>query len=394
MITTRLYLDTRASGPGRPAPIKVSITKRSETAYLPTGVKVLPEQWDKANQRIIKHPDAKTLNNFLTRFRLAVDDQVRDMVLSGRAATMPITDVKKEVAAAFEGAPATLSFDDYFRAFLVGKSDSTKEVYAGRIACVYSFDEDLASRSLSSVSQSWVNRLDKWLQENYSGNTRKQTMAILQTLFKKAEAERLVSSNPFRDVRIPYVATRKRNLSQAQFRRFWHAEPLSPREALALDLFRFSFLAIAMNSVDIASLTPGSIFNGRIEYDRAKTGKHYSVKIVPELQALIDQYSGSGLLFSPFASQADYSYLVSNCDKLLTRIAKRLGLPPVTPYWARHSWASLAAELDIPIDVISSALGHSHGAKVTMVYINQDQRKVDEANRRVIDFALYDDIKE
>ena len=56
---------------------------------------------------------------------------------------------------------------------------------------------------------------------------------------------------------------------------------------------------------------------------------------------------------------------------------------------ARHTWATIASELDIPKDTISAALGHG-GNSVTDIYINFDQRKVDEANRKVLDYVLYD----
>lgn len=61
----------------------------------------------------------------------------------------------------------------------------------------------------------------------------------------------------------------------------------------------------------------------------------------------------------------------------------------VTTYWRSHSWATYAADLDIPKDTISEALGHEHGSRVTGIYINYDQRKVDEANRQVLDWVLY-----
>lgn len=58
-------------------------------------------------------------------------------------------------------------------------------------------------------------------------------------------------------------------------------------------------------------------------------------------------------------------------------------------YWARHSWATVAASLDIPKETISEALGHEIGSRVTSIYINFDRRKVDEANRRVLDWVLH-----
>lgn len=46
-------------------------------------------------------------------------------------------------------------------------------------------------------------------------------------------------------------------------------------------------------------------------------------------------------------------------------------------------------ELDIPKDTISEALGHEYGSRITGVYIKYNRDKVDEANRKVIDYILY-----
>ena len=57
-------------------------------------------------------------------------------------------------------------------------------------------------------------------------------------------------------------------------------------------------------------------------------------------------------------------------------------------YWTRHSWATIAAELEIPIETISAAMGHS-SKTVTDIYIKFDQAKIDRANRQVMDYVLY-----
>ena len=66
------------------------------------------------------------------------------------------------------------------------------------------------------------------------------------------------------------------------------------------------------------------------------------------------------------------------------KIAEQLKLPHITAYTARYTWASLAASIDVPIEVISQALGHSYGLAVTLGYIVPDRRKVDEANKKVL----------
>jgi len=44
--------------------------------------------------------------------------------------------------------------------------------------------------------------------------------------------------------------------------------------------------------------------------------------------------------------------------------------------------------LEIPNETIAAALGHSFGNRTTAIYIDKDIRKVDEANRKVIDYVL------
>lgn len=71
-ITTNLFLDARASKGKEETefPIKITITKSGSTAYLPTGIKVLPSQWK--DRRIIGRKDKNTLNDFLDSLRVRV----------------------------------------------------------------------------------------------------------------------------------------------------------------------------------------------------------------------------------------------------------------------------------------------------------------------------------
>lgn len=56
-------------------------------------------------------------------------------------------------------------------------------------------------------------------------------------------------------------------------------------------------------------------------------------------------------------------------------------------HWARHTWATIAADLDIPDAVIDAALGHKSPYPMTDVYVRRNMRKVDEAVRKVIDYV-------
>ena len=59
----------------------------------------------------------------------------------------------------------------------------------------------------------------------------------------------------------------------------------------------------------------------------------------------------------------------------------------MSSYYNRHSWATFASEIGISLETIGRALGHSVWEKtVTSIYVKYDNKKIDEANRKVIDY--------
>ena len=63
-------------------------------------------------------------------------------------------------------------------------------------------------------------------------------------------------------------------------------------------------------------------------------------------------------------------------------------MPGLTSYYARHTWATLAFDLDISDHVIAMGLYHeTDKTNTNHFYINNDYRKLDRANRMVIDYV-------
>lgn len=120
----------------------------------------------------------------------------------------------------------------------------------------------------------------------------------------------------------------------------------------------------------------------------------------PEALEIINRYRGCGQLLDMMDRYKSSTYFGQHLNRALQRIGavERRGrggkkyfeplCPGITTYWARHSWATIAASLDIPKETIAAGLGHG-GNTVTDIYIDFDRRKVDEANRRVLDWVLY-----
>ena len=159
------------------------------------------------------------------------------------------------------------------------------------------------------------------------------------------------------------------------------------------------FYLIGINAADLFQAKKKDVVNGRLEYKRAKTGRLYSIKIEPEAQAIIDKYSGSDeYLLNVLDSYANYKDFLHRMGIGLKQIGEmeRVGrggkkmrepaFPEISSYWSRHTWATIASGLDVPKDVIGHALGHSWSTSTTTdIYIDFNIKKVDEANRKVLD---------
>jgi len=68
-------------------------------------------------------------------------------------------------------------------------------------------------------------------------------------------------------------------------------------------------------------------------------------------------------------------------NKYLKRLGTMCGIEAnLTSYVARHSWATIAKDLNVPISVISEGLGHED-IKTTQIYLDSfDADVIDKAN--------------
>ena len=142
---------------------------------------------------------------------------------------------------------------------------------------------------------------------------------------------------------------------------------------------------------DLAELKADAIRNGRILYKREKTGKPYEIKVEPEIKEIITRYRGKEYLLKFFdKKKPDYYKNFGNCMRqTLRKAGERIGITaPISAYWARHTWATLAIEIGGTMELVSAGLGHSIGAQVTNIYVAYRQKQIDEIARRVIDFVL------
>lgn len=393
MKNLKLYLDTRRTDAKGTAVVKIRLIKDRVAAYISTDIRVTSDQWDAELGLVIKHPRAKNLNLFLA----SEVQKVEDILMENHEDFRPLsaTEIMRQVQAQCNpeklGAPKDL-FYPFAVKFMESKEKTrTKEIYAATLSRLKDYTDYYDELRFTDITIDWLKNFDKFLQRySPSANARAIHLRNIRAVFNAAIDEELITHYPFRKYKIKTEETVKRSLTVRQLARLFLYEP-KPYAEKYLDMFKLMFYLIGINTVDLAGLT--EIRSGRIEYHRAKTNRLYSIKVEPEALELIKKYIGEkDKLLNVFEDRDTYQSFGRLMNLALHDIGKEMDgrsrvktFSNLTTYWARHTWATIAAELDIPKETIAKALGHG-GREVTDVYIRFDDKKIDKANRQVIDY--------
>lgn len=378
-----LYLDTRH---GKDlSPLKFAIRKKNSAVYLPTNISLAPGQWDARAQRVVKHPSRAAYNNYLMRRYLDIEAALLDMQ------GMSLADIRAALLARFyepeKPKEANLLLAYFERVMNSRRSENSRRSYATTLSALRAWCPSLASVALEDVNRQWLDNFTAWCAARGNClNTRGLYLRCIRAVFNAALDDEVTTAYPFRRYKIKTEPSMKRSLEIPALRSLWALHPAGTLESFAIDMFRLIFLLMGINVKDLFNLKLDNYSGGRLSYRRAKTGHLYDIKVEPEAAALIERYrSPEGVWLLDLHER--YSDLRSANMRINAALHRLPGFEQLTTYWARHSWATAAAELDVPKEVIAEGLGHSSGS-VTDIYIRFDRSKVDAANRRVIDAVV------
>lgn len=390
----RLYLDDRKNK--EEAQIKASVSHRGENALVPLGIYIRTDQWDKSSREVVNHPRKKEVNASLAR--LKADLELELLRIRER---LPFAELRRRLAAVIDpDADAEPGFVARYEHFLSLKTaPKTVKGYRWTLKALEEFDPGLDRRSFEDIGVDYLKDFVAWCTRNgLNRNSCNIHLRYIRAVFNDAIDAGITTSYPFRAVKVKPLPVRKKALTPDQLRVLF-SFPCEPWQVEYREMFKLMFFLRGINAVDLFKATLSQVVNGRLEYRRSKVGTLFSVKIEPEARQIIDRYKGENHLLSPLDRYRDYEDYLHHMNDALKTIGRPLGkrgkvmgegmFPELSSNWARHSWATAGISLDIPKETISRGMGHSNGIRVTDTYIDFDMRKVDEANRRIIDLILY-----
>lgn len=405
MAKSNIRLDTRRALKDGTYPVQICVGYGTNI-YIATGIFLKSDEWDATTKQCIGK-GARKINSVLQMLLTQVSNRILELREKGLWQKLTPPQLRQMLANMDLDAPTVgvPTLGAMFRKVIDTKTGGTKMLFEQTLKKVnlYCGDADLVH--FNEINKTWIIGFQNSM-PRLCVNSRAMHLRNLRNVINFAIDDGITQNYAFRNFHIPTEETAMRVVPIDKLRLMMGLQ-LNKTDSEYRDMFLLIIYLVGINMKDLANLTPANYIDGRIEYRRAKTGKLYSIKVEPEAAEIIERYKGKKHLLSPFDRYKSHTIYLIHLNEGLRRIGPievdangkpkytKNHLPimkpiekEITSYWGRYSWATYAADLDIPKDTISEALGHVHGSKITGVYIKFSRDKIDEANRKVIDYVL------
>ena len=383
---------------GRPGTIIYLVTHRRIARQITTGYKMFPREWDEERSEPIPVSD-NTRTDIVNRITQKLRSDMERL---------------SAIIERFESQSRIYSSDDVVEEFRRTGRENTFFIFMeNAIERLRQLEHSGTAKNYSAALGSFkrfrnnedirMGAIDHILMEDYQAylasmevvpNSISFYMRILRAVNNRAvEQELTIDRNPFRTVFTGVEKTRKRAISISDIKRIRDLDlSLKPNLEFARDLFLFLFLCRGMSFIDAAFLKKSDIRNGVLTYRRHKTGQSLHIKVIRQIEEIINRYSNKD---SPYLlpvitrlgedERRQYESALRRMNKSLKTITGMIRLPvTLTTYVSRHAWATIAKSKNIPVNVISDALGHDSIATTQIYLASIDTSTIDRANELII----------
>lgn len=404
---TKIKIKLRTSSvPGKPGTIFYQISHKKEVKQITTHIRLLPEQWDAANEQI--QPEAIKHISRLTDLQRQIDCytlRLRRIIATTKRLDGDFN--VRKIAERFYDAESTVGVLAYIKEQTARLDADGKQGTAKNLrSTLSSLSDYLGGQDIPfcELNEPLMVHYEEWLmRKGVKRNSSSFYMRNLRSVYNKAVKQGHVrQTEPFRNVYTSIDKTAKRAVDE-QVMAELKALNLhrTPSLELARDLFLFSYCTRGMAFVDMAYLQYSDISNNTIHYIRKKTGQPLAIRIEPSVREIMERYrkdTHAGLVLpilhtnNKVDAYRQYQNRLRYYNKLLKKLSELLdGDVSLTSYVSRHSWASVAHKHNVPIAVISDGMGHT-SEKTTQIYLASiDEDVINRANAELV--ALLDNKK-
>jgi len=414
MSKVSLTLDTRKARPS----VKLLISAGTVSRRIALSVVLdRKEQWD--GEKIVNHPQAAALNAICKgRLIMAMncqldlqrrnEDTLDNLMAAIREKLDPEKAEKVEEKRILEHSVENV-WTEWLR--LKEGNKRTWEMYRTTRKRLQEYCETIGQEwcrlMFEQIDARWVDGWVRYMSRTKGVNGRSIELRNLRAVCNYAYDNEYTEKYIWRKYKIDRCDGEVQPLSVDEWRLVMGFDEQDDAVRMYRDIALLGFMLIGMNIVDMHKVLKTDVVGDYLVYRRSKTGRRYKIKIEPEARALIERYKGDVHLLGFGDRYNDYTSFNQHLNEEglqrigpfdLVPVQTTTGLryrkewhplmPSLTYYQLRHTWATFAYNhCHISRETIARCLGHGKKT-VTDIYIDYDQKEIDDANRKVLDFAL------
>ena len=400
--SVKISLDTRRPKKDGTFPIILRVTHNRKTTSVATGYSVPAEYWDQGRAAIKKtykgFGNITRVNNHILKQKAKAIDRLTKLDEENKLKYMSVPQVKEKLGPKSKTSSFFQFTEEIIQSLLEEKRIGNARSYRNVLREIKKFQKNV-DFPFTELNYQFLTRLEHYyLAKGLSVNGLGVYMRTIRAIFNKAIKAGLIdrAAYPFETYSIKSKPTKKRAIRYEDIQKI-EALNFEPSDPLfeARSMFLLSFYLMGVSFIDLAFLKVGNLVDGRVQYKRRKTGKFYDIKISANAQEILDHYledkEGQDYIFpiikrtSLFDQFRDIQWALKRYNTRLKEIAQLAGIEEnLTSYVSRHTFASIANNMEIPVTAISQMLGHTN-LTTTQVYLASLRRDIiDEYGERVI----------
>jgi site-specific recombinase XerD len=398
----KIALDRRRIKTDGSYPIVLRLCHHGKSLSIRTGLSIPEKYWDFDSGEIKKsykgYDGIIRVNNLLTKKKIEALSIIHKLKDQGKLNSLSILDLKQRIIQP-KGKSTFFTFtskiiEDLRQSNRIGTSNSYQSVL--NVIKVFRDGKDLSfdELTLSFIKDFEIYHLSKGNSYNGLAVYLKTIRAIYNQAIKQGFADK--DSYPFDNYTIRLTRTRKRAISIESIRKIENLEiPKGEKLYLYKNIFLMSFYMMGTSFSDLAHLKLKNIKDGRVFFVRQRTKRPYDIKINEPLRSIFSEYIINKeeddyvlpiIMRKKYVNQhKDVTWSRQRYNKGLKQLGKKAGIEEnLTSYVARHTFASTANNLEVPVTAISQMLGHEK-LTTTQVYLADINKSViDNYNERIV----------
>ena len=364
---------------------------------LKTDYRLFMHEWNEDNNAIIATNDSR--QNYIQSIEERIDwDIKRLQTIINQLENKRVKYTADDIIATFQKQVNEQSLFNFMQGVIaqlqqMGKQ-RTSETYRCTLKSFMQFRED-KDVLLEDIDSDLMLMYEAYLRgKGLTKNSTSFYMRILRAVYNRAVEKGLTTNrNPFKHVYTGIDKTIKRAIPLKAIKQIKNLDlSLQPSLDFARDMFLFSFYTRGMSFIDMAYLKKKDLSNSILSYRRRKTGQQLFIRWEKCMQEIVGKYDSPLSeyllpIIKPMNGdeRTQYQNAMYLINRKLKDIGKMTGVQlPLTMYVARHSWASVAKNKNVPISVISEGMGHDSEMTTQIYLASLDTAVVDKANKMIL----------